>query len=180
MLKPCNDAAMLDTSQPVTVDMTVTFFSHSDVLAQVGSRENSSHHPLCTAHFNTCESTSTLALCLTFSCSFSLTISLTLLLSYSLSLSIPHSLHKEGDPPHADKEKASIWLFRKGFTTLYIPNIIPENRPQPHRFVPQKLHVSPGIFEATHHSVHHGQQAMRTSGPVPPLSHHHFMLRFRH
>ena len=29
---PCNDVAQLDTSQLATVDMTMTFFSHSDVL----------------------------------------------------------------------------------------------------------------------------------------------------
>ena len=44
--------AQLVTSQLVTVDTTVIFFSHSGTSwAQVGSRENSSHHPLCTAHF---------------------------------------------------------------------------------------------------------------------------------
>ena len=53
LLNPCNVAAQLITSQPVTVDLTMTFISQSDVLAQVGSRENSSHHPLCTAHSNT-------------------------------------------------------------------------------------------------------------------------------
>ena len=50
LVKPCNVVAQLVTSQPETEDTTVTFFSHSDVL---GSRENSSHHPLCTAHLNT-------------------------------------------------------------------------------------------------------------------------------
>ena len=53
LLNPCNVVAQLVTSQPVTVDATVTFFSHSDVLGRVGSRENSSHHPLCTAHLKT-------------------------------------------------------------------------------------------------------------------------------
>ena len=32
LFKPCNVVALLVTSQPVTVDTTVTFFSHSDVL----------------------------------------------------------------------------------------------------------------------------------------------------
>ena len=32
LLNPCNVVAQLVTSQPVTVDTTVTFFSHSDVL----------------------------------------------------------------------------------------------------------------------------------------------------
>ena len=32
LLKPCNVVAQLVTSQPVIVDTTVTFFSHSDVL----------------------------------------------------------------------------------------------------------------------------------------------------
>ena len=49
LLNLCDVVAQLVTSQPVTVDTTVTFFSNSDV----GSRENSSHHPLCTAHLNT-------------------------------------------------------------------------------------------------------------------------------
>ena len=32
LLKPCDDVAQLDTSQPVTVDMTIKFFSYSDGL----------------------------------------------------------------------------------------------------------------------------------------------------
>ena len=40
--------------------------------------------------------------------------------------------------------------------------------------------MSPGIFDAAQHSDHHGQQAMWTSGPIPPPSHHPFLLRFRH
>ena len=35
-----------------------------------------------------------------------------------------------------------------------------------------------GIFNAAQHSVHDGQQAMRSSGPFPP--HHPFLLRLRH
>ena len=50
LLNPCIVVAQLVTSQPVTVD-------NSDILltswAQVRSRENSSHHPLCTVHLNT-------------------------------------------------------------------------------------------------------------------------------
>ena len=53
LLNPCNVVAQLVTSQPVTVHLTLTCFSYTDVLGQVGSLENSSHHPLCTAHFYT-------------------------------------------------------------------------------------------------------------------------------
>ena len=54
LVEPVYLVAQLVTSQPVTVDTTVTFFSHSDVLGPSrNTRENSSHHPLCTAHMNT-------------------------------------------------------------------------------------------------------------------------------
>ena len=53
LLNPCNVVAQLVSSQPVTVDTTVTFFSHSDVLGSSRITRKNSHHPLCTAHLST-------------------------------------------------------------------------------------------------------------------------------
>ena len=52
LLNPCNVVAQQVTSQPDTVDTTMTFIWLKTSWAQVGSRENNTYDPQCTAHLH--------------------------------------------------------------------------------------------------------------------------------